>query len=402
MNTNMKILYLFNPWWEIDDWESKDKHLVEFNSMKIRWIPNWIKDISLKPFSLNFVVGPRQVGKTTGMKLLIKELLKKENKFSVCYLDLEIFKDLEEFREALLSYDKIRKENGVKRSFIFLDEVTNLKEWWRIVKSLIDSGTFSKDVITVSGSSTLNILKERESFPGRRGFGKDIEVLPLSFPEFLVVKGVEVSKKETFKERIREEFQNYLKVGGYPKSINGIDFSKDLINSIEVEILKAGKSSLILKKIVSTLLEMVPSALSFNSIANKIELSNKTVESYLEDLENLYVIKIAYLKENGVKFRKEKKIFVRDPFLLHSLAYWCNKEVRKDFLFEFVVQEHLFRKFKEIYYYKNSYEIDCIAGKMKVEVKAGKPHRRYPKNVIVVDEENVVDFLLSLNSRIFR
>jgi len=141
---------------------------------------------------------------------------------------------------------------------------------------------------------------------------------------------------------------------------------------------------------------MVPSALSFNSIANKIELSNKTVESYLEDFENLYVIKIAYLKDDEVKFRKEKKIFVKDPFLIHSLAYWCNKEVRKDFLFEFVVQEHLFKKFKEIYYYKNSYEIDCVAGDMKVEVKVGKPHRKYPKNVIVGDEENITDFLLSL------
>jgi len=87
-----------------------------------------------------------------------------------------------------------------------LDEVTNLKEWWRIVKGLIDSGTFSKDFITVSSSSTLNILKERESFTGRRGFCKDVEVLPLSFPEFLMVKGIDVNKRETFKEKIREEF----------------------------------------------------------------------------------------------------------------------------------------------------------------------------------------------------
>ena len=72
------------------------------------------------------------------------------------------------------------------------------------------------------------------------------------------------------------------------------------------------------------------------------------------------------------------------------------KDVRKDFLFEWIVQEHLFRKFGEIYYYRNSYEIDCIAGNLRVEVKAGKPHRRYPKNVTILSEEDIPRFLLEL------
>jgi predicted AAA+ superfamily ATPase len=394
----MRLLYASNPWWESEEWQNKDKHIREFESMKIRWIPKWIKEISFRPFSLNFIVGSRQVGKTTGIKLLIRELLKKENKFSVFYLDVETVKDLEELREIFFAYEKIKKENNVKTSYIFLDEVTNLKDWWKIVKGLIDIGFFKDDVIVATGSATLNILKEKESFPGRRGFGKDIEVLPLSFPEFLEVKGVDIKKRETFKERIEEEFQNYLKLGGYPKSVNEIDISKDLIGSIESEILKNGKSPLILKQIISALLEMVPSALSFNSIANKIGISNKTVESYIEDLENLYVLKVVYLKEKTINFRKEKKIFVRDPFLLNSLANWCNKEIRKDFLYEFVIQEHLLRKYKEIYYYKNTYEIDCIAGNLKVEVKAGKPHRKYPKDVIILEEKDVPEFLLNLRS----
>jgi predicted AAA+ superfamily ATPase len=394
----MKLLYALNPWWEVENWENKDKHIREFESMKIRWIPKWINEISLKPFSLNFVVGSRQVGKTTGIKLLIRELLKKENKFSVFYFDVETVKDLEEFREIFFAYEKIKKENNVKTSYIFLDEVTNLKEWWRVVKGLIDMGFFKDDIIVATGSATLNILKEKESFPGRRGFGKDIEVLPLSFPEFLEVKGVDISKRETFKGKIEEEFQNYLNFGGYPKSVNEIDISKDLIGSIESEMLKSEKSPLILKQIISALLEMVPSALSFNSVANKIGISNKTVESYIEDLENLYVLKVVYFKEKVVNFRKEKKIFVRDPFLLNSLANWCNKEIRKDFLYEFVVQEHLLRKFKEIYYYRNAYEIDCIAGNLKVEVKVGKPHRKYPKSVIILEEKDVPDFLLNLYS----
>jgi hypothetical protein len=33
---------------------------------------------------------------------------------------------------------------------------------------------------------------------------------------------------------------------------------------------------------------------------------------------------------------------------------------------------------------------------LKVEVKAGKPHRKYPKNVIVLEEEDIPRFLVEL------
>lgn len=55
----------------------------------------------------------------------------------------------------------------------------------------------------------------------------------------------------------------------------------------------------------------------------------------------MFVLKIAYHKEKKVNFRKEKKIFFRDPFLAKALAVWCNKELRKDSLYEWIVQEHL-------------------------------------------------------------
>ena len=56
----------------------------------------------------------------------------------------------------------------------------------------------------------------------------------------------------------------------------------------------------------------------------------------------------------------------------------------------------MLRRFGEIYYYRNRYEIDCIAGNLRVEVKAGKPHRRYPRNVEVVDEQSIPEFLLEI------
>jgi len=57
------------------------------------------------------------------------------------------------------------------------------------------------------------------------------------------------------------------------------------------------------------------------------------------------------------------------------------------------VQSHLKRRFGEVYYYRNSYEIDVIAGNLKIEIKSKRVHRNYPKDVIILDESNLPLFL---------
>jgi hypothetical protein len=132
---------------------------------------------------------------------------------------------LENLKRILDKFLEIKKLENIKNSFIFLDEVTSIEGWWRIVKSYIDMGIFKDDVITVR-SSSLKLEGEAEFFPGRRGFGKDILVFPLTFKEFLEIKGIEVRSEGNVEEgmkalfglesKIREEFKNYLKFGGFP------------------------------------------------------------------------------------------------------------------------------------------------------------------------------------------
>ena len=78
--------------------------MEKWRNVSVRWVPKWINNVSLKPFSLNFIIGPRQVGKTTGVKLLIDKLTKKVNPYCVFgsvlgwwrvikgYIDLGMFK----------------------------------------------------------------------------------------------------------------------------------------------------------------------------------------------------------------------------------------------------------------------------------------------------------------------
>ena len=392
---SLKILAEMNPWWKHDDWKSRDKNLVEYGSLRIRWIPKWIDEISLEPFSLNFVLGMRQVGKTTGIKILIERLLEEVDAERAVYIDCDAFPDFMSLRNALTEY--IDAVNGEK--FVFLDEVTSVREWWKTVKFLIDTGKLEDCVVTVTGSSSLRAKRDIEPFPGRTGKGKKIEVMPLNFKEFVEVFGVENYKLEY--DRVLDLFRRYLEIGGFPLTINGFS-SVHILNAIIGEIVRFGKSLEISKETFASLISKIPSALSFRAIASGTSgYSYKTVQDYLEFFRDLYIVEFAYLKEGRkVMYRKERKIFFRDPLLLHVLAEWCNVEFLCSALIENVVQEHLYRKFGEVYYYRNEYEIDCIANGLKIEVKAGKPHRRYPKDVIVLEEEEIPKFLIELfNSR---
>jgi predicted AAA+ superfamily ATPase len=331
-------------------------------------------------------LGPRRVGKTTGIKLLIKSLIESgEKPENIVYVNVDLIPELKYFQE-ILDYTS---EKGFK--FIFIDEATSLENWWRPLKGFIDSGSFKNSIITVSGS--LSLKKHAELFPGRTGLGKKIEVLPLSFQEYFKIFGLKEKESEIVKI-----FEKYLLTGGFLGALDNPNFFiSEIIDSLESEILKLGLSNKLTFEIFSSILTKIPSALSYQTIASDLGIDYKTVRSYLETFENMYLIKIAYCKENGkIRFKKEKKIFFRDPFLLSSISSWTSTKFLESAIYEHVVQEHLFRKFSEIYYYKNKYEIDCISNGLRIEVKAKKPHRKYPENVKILDEKDIPIFLMNL------
>ena len=384
-------LSYMNPWWE----DKEDYHVKRWREQKIHWWPNWLDELSLEPFSLNFVLGPRQVGKTTGIKLLIQELLRDNPPESILYLNVEVLPSHRELLELLREFKGLKNKEGIETGYIFLDEVTSLEGWWRGVKPLIDAGLLERDVVTVTGSSSLRARRDIEFFPGRRGKGRTIEVMPLSFPEYVEIMGLK--RPELRREKVLELFNDYLTTGGFPASINGLPMD-DLLGAYIGEFVRFGKSLEIAKETLSALIRSAPSATSFRALAEMTSgYSYKVIQDYIEFFTELYILGIAYLKQgNRVLYKREKKFFFRDPLLARLFSVWSGTELRKDALYEWVVQEHLYRRFGEVYYYRNSYEIDAIAGELKVEVKAGKAHRRYPKSVKVLEKEDVPFFLLEL------
>lgn len=384
-------LTYMNPWWE----GKEDYHVRRWKEQKLHWRPKWLGKLSLKPFSLNFVLGPRQVGKTTGIKLRIQELLKDNPPEAVLYINVEVLPSHRELLNLLREFQELKEKERIKTGYIFLDEVTSLEGWWRGIKPLMDTGFLENDVVTVTCSSSLRVKRDIELFPGRRGSGSTIEVMPLSFPEYVEVMGL--GKPKLRREKVLKLFEAYLSTGGFPASINGLPMD-DLLGAYIGEIVRFGKSLEIAKETFAAIIRSAPSATSFRALAGMTSgYSYKAVQDYIKSFTELYILGIAYLKQGSqVLYKREKKFFFRDPLLARLFALWSGTELREDALYEWVVQEHLHRRFGEVYYYRNSYEVDAVAGDLKVEVKAGKAHRRYPKSVRVLEKGDVPFFLLEL------
>lgn len=390
------VLLVKNPWWKGKEHFEEDEDYRKWKEKKVKWTPEVIDKIELSPFSLHFVFGPRQVGKTTLIKLLIKRLLDSEKckPEQIFYFRCDELKNYKELDELLSEYFKLREELEIDSSFIFLDEITFAEEWYRTIKDWIDDGRFKKDVVVVGGSASFEIKKETESFPGRRGYGKNFLILPLSFREFVKIMKPDIYEKLPklslledkeiktkaaraffYSKELNSLLNLYFKIGGFPLAINShvqkkeIDSSvKDVYLSwIKNDIMKLERDINTAREILKSVLNKIPSPISWESIAKETSIkSPKTVNAYLHMFKELFLINIGYyldLNNLTIKFGKNKKIYLIDPLFYQLFEEWCLIEIKdkENKKAESVLASHLFRfNNSEVFYWQNGFEVDAI------------------------------------------
>ena len=390
-----------NPWW----YGEKDRKYEEWEESPVKWIPPILKTFDFKPFSLNFLVGPRQVGKTTALKIYIhKFLLPKRNPKSIFYFSCEELTDFKELGEILDNYLAFKEVNKIESSFIILDEITFVEEWHRAIKARIDKGLLKKDVIIISSSASLEILKQKEYFPGRRGSGKDIKFYPLSFADFVsclknletVKESIENVEKAMFANKVHSSillqlFDIYLSTGGFPLPIVEF-FSKGKISyetrKIYIDWLKNDfrrlkRNESYMKEILAYIINSHATPVSWLNISRETSIaSSHTTQAYVEDLKNLFVVKILNFlsPESKILFRKNKKIHITDPFLYETICEFVKAESNESALLEAVVATHLARKY-ETFYWKNKNEVDIVIklDKKQIGIEIKKVGRSWRK-----------------------
>jgi len=378
-----------NPWWKDRGLIEDDFDIVKWKEKKYRWTPRIIERMSLEPFALHIISGPRQTGKTTALKILIKKLLEKRDPKSVFYFNCENLADYKEIFDVLITYHEFRELNSIKNSIIMLDEVTMPKEWYRAIKSLIDRGKMRDDVVIITGSSSISVKREVELFPGRRGNGKDFTSYPLSFREFLAVVDKSLTRRIEPVHNIREigkmavnalifekelngHLKKYMEYGGFPLAVSNLHESKEeaknaYISWIKNAVLKAERSDTIARQIIKVLIETAQTDVSWEGISKKIEIkSPKTVATYVDLLKSIFAVNVLYnidISGKKIRFGRNKKIHPRDPLLFEIFEDWCLSRYRdkQAAVAEALVIDHLTRMFPEhVGFWKDGIEIDAI------------------------------------------
>ncbi len=175
-------LQLSNPWWNVREAIRQDKKLLEFERMRYQYHHPLYGSLPHEDAVLT-IRGPRQIGKTTLLKLLIRRLLLEEELTpgNVCYFACDAVVDFKELLQNTEEYLNAVRADNQDRIFLFLDEISFVREWQRAVKALVDEGYMQGVTAVLTGSNAIDLLFSSERLPGRRGkiFHPDIDCLPL-------------------------------------------------------------------------------------------------------------------------------------------------------------------------------------------------------------------------------
>src|SRR5690554_6156731 len=196
-------LYKYNPWWE-EDFDALNQLLSRADIL-----PNLMKQFNNA--QIVFLTGIRRVGKSSLMKLCIKELIqtKNINPSHILYISLDDFllKD-ESILQIVEEFKKSQKLKHSEQVYLFLDEVIFATDYEIQLKNLYDLG---KTKIFAASSNAGFVRKQTGLLTGRNVV---FEILPLDFDEYLKFKNIKISNADS---HLREaEFKNYLLKGGLP------------------------------------------------------------------------------------------------------------------------------------------------------------------------------------------
>jgi len=274
-----------------------------------------IRDLERK---MVFLAGPRQSGKTTIAKKLLKGF---KQDIETRYLNWDSGED----REKILE-ERFPAGDGL----LVLDEIHKYTRWRQTVKGLYDKRGDQLQIL-VTGSARLDHYRHGgDSLQGRYHFHR---LHPLSFAE---IGGSSLS-----------DLKDLLVFGGFPEpfflasELETKRWSREYRTRMvveELQDLERVKDIALVQQLVLRLPDLVGSPLSLNSLREDLQVAHQTVARWVQILENLYMIfrlypfgspKIRAVKKEAKHYHADWTV-IRDPgarfenLVACHLLKWCH------------------------------------------------------------------------------
>lgn len=352
MSNITDTIKLLNPWWE--DGKVSEELTMSYK----RCFFNKMQEFK-KYRQIIILTGLRRVGKTTLLYQTIKELLNGNDSKRIFYFSFD--KEVDDLIEL---FDNYKELSGIdykkEKIFVFFDEITKFKKWAAELKLIYDSCPNIK--FYISSSSSINL--EEEAIKNLAGRYFLININPLSFKEFLELKGREkiIENSGLYSKEIKKEFFSYL-LRSFPETINWDNelIIKDYLRTTIIDkVIKSDipeRFSNINKELLYTLLELFYKEpgiyIDYDNLSRNLRISKNTLYAHIFYLEFCYLIRIVqnFRPSTLSTSRKLQKIYpywwnlaycygenndkILESFVLSTIEgkyYWRNLEKEIDFL----------------------------------------------------------------------
>ncbi len=393
MALNDAMIGLLNPWWTDRNWAEADAHLEELSEHSVVLpAPAFVGQLKLGDRSTHIIRGPRQVGKSTGLKLLVQLLIDEGGVDSrrVIYLNLDLLEDqpIEELANTVIRAKDLAAA-GDEASLVLLDEVTAVPKWARAVKAIWDAGVTRRDTVVCTGSSAIDLAsQELEGLPGRRRRGLDALLLPHSFASFaravdgrmppspqltiaeiLAPEGrALIERHQAFVPSLNQALDRYLLFGGLPAAIveaaegaqePSPEVQRVVWDSVSREVRKRGASEPALRALLERVIRSLGSKTSWPTVAREMDMAlgghkvppdPRSVSAYIEFLGQCYELMTLYYWKTGSDtndLSRNKKLYFGDPLLQTAvLQRTPGLSLDKAATVENVIANALYRKYE--------------------------------------------------------
>jgi len=266
--------------------------------MKTRFIEEKLLN-TVNNFPATGIIGPRQVGKTT----LAKQLIKKIDKEAV-YIDIENPRD-----KIMLSDPVLFFENNINKCII-IDEIQLMPELFSVLRPMIDMKKEPGRFIIVGSASPLLLRQSSQSLAGRIAYielpGFNLLELDPGSQNELWFKG---GFPDAFLSKDTEIWQQWLD-----------NFIKTYINT-DLPILGLDINRNTIRNLWTMLSHVNAQVINYSNIAKSLSVSSTTLKKYIDFLENAFLIRQLQPFYPNIKKRivKAPKMYLRDTGILHNL-----------------------------------------------------------------------------------
>lgn len=332
----------------------------------------------LKRFNVVSITGPRQSGKSTLLKHVLKD--------SYQYISFD-----KGSNRDLFYGDPVRFMNTYSNKTIF-DEAQKVPELFEYVKDAVDDDRSKYGRYVLTGSAQFSLIKNiSESLAGRIGL---LTLLPLQFSEMPAARRVQSIYQGSYPEPV---LLNYPEHEDWCASYIETYLERDLKDLANIDDLRD------FKRFIGLLAANTAQIFNMSVYASDIGVSVSTIKRWISILEASYIIFLLppYYKNYGKRISKSPKVYFYDTGLVSYFTGVRNQElfengsmkgsIFENYVIADIIKKEMHRKsHAEFYYYRtsNGEEVDLIVDykthRELIEIKCS--HTFHPRMIRQIDK----------------